>query len=717
MMFGLHALRRSAVTLPVAALLLVLSLGADVTVARAAAPAAPALTAPADDPGSTGPSVDDPEFRWTASAGASSYELQFSQSVAFTNAESITTPLTRYRPVSTLQQDEYHWRVRAISALGTSAWSPVSTFHREWLDPAPAGDPDGAGSLLPARPRIITPVSGGVLPADQLAISWTPVRRASYYVVDISSDASFTDPKKGLTCRTPHTSFTPYAGGVYVDTPARMFGPCGMTQTGSFVQPNTTYYLRVRAVDETPDTKIITTLWSNNVRPGAAPGSAPTTSFTVGAVTGAPTPAGAPAVPNLTTSPDTDAPLLSWRPVTGAQAYKVGLARDSSFNTPLLDPDPTMDTRTEMFAVTSTAQFVLNQTLLNNTGSGPFYWFVLPCTTFVGGVASGCVGSDQAINQSGFFATFRKLAKPVTGLVGDVDTARVVSLSWADQQITSPEGGGMQFYELEVSDAGGAVVDDVKTDNTSYIPASGTYPAGTYRFRVRVIDASGTPQDWSAFASFTVPGSPAGGGITPITQFSQGGSVKPGLQLHGTNLVAFGRGTELAGTFTTAALTVLAGARVTIQSQAASASRWTNLGAVTTESNGEFRVVVRPKVNSRYRAVAVQTASTPKMTSVPVKVAVSPRVRLRAGSKRAALGQTVLFAGTVTPTKARRAVAVECARKGRWVTRARGTLTRRGAFALRVRVTSRKSALCRVAVKANASYAAAVSREVYVSVR
>ncbi|MCW2989449.1 MAG: hypothetical protein JWM73_43, partial [Solirubrobacterales bacterium] len=101
-------------------------------------------------------------------------------------------------------------------------------------------------------------------------------------------------------------------------------------------------------------------------------------------------------------------------------------------------------------------------------------------------------------------ATFNKLGKAVEGLTAAPQQTDTVALSWQDQLTTSPGGGGVKYYEVDVRDAADQPTTSVpvKTDALGYTPIASTIADGQYTWRVRAIDASGTALAWSAPGSF-----------------------------------------------------------------------------------------------------------------------------------------------------------------------------------------------------------------------
>src|SRR5581483_7809424 len=112
------------------------------TVTANNAPAAPALTAPAD---AALTNDNTPTFTWAAAADADNdtltYTLQVATDAAFNNLVSLTpgagnlSALT-YTPTSTLADGTYYWRVRAADDLTSGAFSAPRQFTVDTAPPA-----------------------------------------------------------------------------------------------------------------------------------------------------------------------------------------------------------------------------------------------------------------------------------------------------------------------------------------------------------------------------------------------------------------------------------------------------------------------------------------------------------------------------------------------------------------------------------------------------
>jgi hypothetical protein len=440
----------------------------------------PTLLGPVDD---VDVDIDDFEFSWTAVAGAAKYEIQTSTAPDFPVDSSLTstvvTGATRYRPRASMAQDQYFWRVRALQPNGEpTQYSDVSKLKREWLD--------GAGNQ--ARPAITLEDHDGLelgnqLEIDRLYFSWTPIRRASYYEVEFTDSASL----ETRTCKTPHAHFAPYDSGSYSGTPLSGFGACKLLDPADrFLLPSGLYRLRVRAVEQTTTAGVTrTTLWSDTAREGEGtpPGFL---HFKI-----LPKPAGGTSLAEpgyITSSPNTEgSPRLTWDRVNGAQGYVIQFARDSSFNS-----------RVGAIGTTNT-ELVINQMLLDNTAGQPYFWFVLPCVVYEGlnDPDTVCLAENQAINIPDRFKTFNKLGMAVTGLTGASLQTDTVALSWQDHLTTSPDGGGVKWYELQIIDSTDTAVSTITTDATGYSPINDSLDDGEYDWRVRAIDAAGVALSWS----------------------------------------------------------------------------------------------------------------------------------------------------------------------------------------------------------------------------
>lgn len=138
--------------------------------------------------------VEDVALDWRPIPGAASYRLQISTDRNFLTLvrPEVSVVSTRYSPPTTLNNDQYFWRVRAVNAQGKlSAWpeSPWS-FRRAW---------DQQPTPVHPAPRATV--------GDPVFFQWTPARLADRYTLQVSESSSFSG---AFSCGTTvHTTVQP----------------------------------------------------------------------------------------------------------------------------------------------------------------------------------------------------------------------------------------------------------------------------------------------------------------------------------------------------------------------------------------------------------------------------------------------------------------------------------------------------------------------------
>jgi len=162
------------------------------------APLAPTLSSPANN--ATNQSLA-PNLTWTASSGATSYNLEYSTSSTFASSNTLITGITTTsRALSGLATNtRYYWRVSATNASGTSAWSAVRNFTTT------------APVTLPAAPTLRSPANNARNVTRTPTMSWNAAARATSYEIQISTDINFgtvTFGRSGLTARSVRVSPT-----------------------------------------------------------------------------------------------------------------------------------------------------------------------------------------------------------------------------------------------------------------------------------------------------------------------------------------------------------------------------------------------------------------------------------------------------------------------------------------------------------------------------
>ena len=184
-------------------------------------PGAPILTAPVTS------SVDLPQalsLNWNPSAGASSYDLQFSDRADFGTVILTLNGLTQTRqPISGLGFGAtYYWRIRANNATGTGAWSTPSSFT--------------TASNIVAAPVLTAPVSGSVNQPTLLTLSWNAINNASGYDLQFSDKSDFSTvilTLNGLTNNSQPISGLGFGATYYWRIRAIVAGSAGNWSAGS----------------------------------------------------------------------------------------------------------------------------------------------------------------------------------------------------------------------------------------------------------------------------------------------------------------------------------------------------------------------------------------------------------------------------------------------------------------------------------------------------
>lgn len=138
-------------------------------------PSVPTLLSPLNAASAQGLSVS---LNWNQATNASSYSVEVSQSAGFsTIANSFnaittnSTSLTGLTPGTT-----YYWRVKANNADGSSDWSASWSFTTNMTSPTQSLPTNGA-------------TNSSIAPT----LNWTAISSASSYLVEISTDATFTN--------------------------------------------------------------------------------------------------------------------------------------------------------------------------------------------------------------------------------------------------------------------------------------------------------------------------------------------------------------------------------------------------------------------------------------------------------------------------------------------------------------------------------------------
>lgn len=138
---------------------------------------APVLLSPADL--STDISFPSAPVSWNSSAGAVTYQYQYSEDPSFnTGVHSYTTSLLSGTITGLYPYTTYYWRVRGANANGYSPWSNVWEFTTESADLTP--------------PVLVSPSNNAInVDTDNVTIDWNSVFGANAYIYEITEDETF----------------------------------------------------------------------------------------------------------------------------------------------------------------------------------------------------------------------------------------------------------------------------------------------------------------------------------------------------------------------------------------------------------------------------------------------------------------------------------------------------------------------------------------------
>ena len=232
------------------------------------------LTSPVDNADTK---VVDVALDWEPVPGAVKYDLQISTDQNFLSGATTTVTNvvgSRYSPPTTLNNDQYWWRVRPYDAGGNFLdWGQVDvwTFQRHWPD----------------QPVLRYPVNDAVA-ADPFYFQWDAVPHASRYTLQLSISPDFASIAD--SCITVHTTYVPKGNGDCMPGAAQ------------------SYYWRVLALDD--PLPVLTDVIVSQVEHFSY--------VPEGADMATATPADGATV---------SVPTLTWEPVTNATAYQVYVRR------------------------------------------------------------------------------------------------------------------------------------------------------------------------------------------------------------------------------------------------------------------------------------------------------------------------------------------------------------------------------------------------------
>lgn len=475
--------------------------------------AAPRLIYPLDD---INGAIEDVIFDWEPVPGAAYYDLQVATDSTFNNFAFKGENLygTRFSPKTTLFNDQFWWRVRAVDLAGQpTEWaSGRASFQRNWLDTPQAQWPLGNETVVDAA----VPASDG----EEYFYSWSPVQHATQYMLEVSTDANFS-PAFTTVCYTANTTFAPRFTNFQNNT-------CG-------ISPGTVHYWRVSALDEPYPQGGVPGIVSTpqKVKWGPRSPSQPFTAFSTVtglkvAMTGTGAANGAQGCAATTCAAMSATPVLTWDRMPGIDYYKVVIGVDENFT---FSPMPSIEryaTTNHFFALNSGTDE--SKALAESEAGKPYFWYVIPCRS-----DNTCGPSPIKRNPplSGAHS-FLKSSPAVTNLTSSDPAGSDVTFSWQDyfdtNRNTSSYGElGQQSaktYRIQVDNEPSfapPLLDEAIVDQATFTSGDRLYPEGTLFWRVQAIDAQDNTLTWSSTASLTkaspnvVQTSPIGGQARPGT--------------------------------------------------------------------------------------------------------------------------------------------------------------------------------------------------------
>ena len=372
-------------------------------------PVAPVLSSPSN--GATGVLLN-PTLSWSASSGATSYELQVSTTANFSSIVSDIFNLGGQisSMVTGLSTNTYYWRVNATSSGGTSDWSSVWTFT--------------TNVSIPTIPALSTPGTDSIGVAVNPTVSWGAVTGAASYTLQVSTDsANFTSPvvnQAGLTALSYNVT------------------------TG--LANNTKYYWRVNATN-TGGTSAWSLVWSF------------TTVIALSSVPGLLTPS------NSATGVAIN-PTLCWNKAVGAVSCRIQVSTTSNFSNTIKDSSGVTDTSLILSGLTNNTIYYWHVDATNAGGISA--WASTWSFTTIVAVPIAPVLSSPSIGSTGVAVNPTVSWGAVTGAASytlqvSTDSANFISPVVNQAGLTAPSynvasglaNNAKYFWRVNATNAGG----------------------------------------------------------------------------------------------------------------------------------------------------------------------------------------------------------------------------------------------------------------------
>ncbi|MBI5216168.1 MAG: hypothetical protein HY960_10490 [Ignavibacteriae bacterium] len=121
----------------------------------------------------------EPMLRWRRNIAATVYNVQVSRNNTFTDIVTTQATADTFFQVGTLSHcNPYYWRVNALNATDTSAFSSARSFTVIDTDPG--------------QPSLVNPLDSTIVVGDRPTLSWTGDICSRTYLVEIAADTGFT---------------------------------------------------------------------------------------------------------------------------------------------------------------------------------------------------------------------------------------------------------------------------------------------------------------------------------------------------------------------------------------------------------------------------------------------------------------------------------------------------------------------------------------------
>ena len=353
---------------------------------------------------------------WSASSGASNYKLDRWDPSAGTWDQIYYASATQYTDSGSQLQPgtTYDYEVCASNSSGDSAFSS-----------------EASATTLVAVPATPTGLTATATGSQSIVISWSASSGASNYKLDRW------DPWAGTWDQIYYASATQY------------------TDSGSQLQPGTTYYYEVCASNSSGDSAF----------------SSEASAMTLVAVPATPT--------GLTaTATGSQSIVISWNSSSGASNYKLDRW------------DPSTSTWKQIYYSSATSY----------TDSGSQ---LQPNTTYYYEVCASNSSGDSAFSSSVSATTLAGVPNPPTGLTVSASALQTLSVSWNAVS-------GATNYVLDRSTSSGGPFAQVYSGTTAAYADSGLQFGTTYYYEVNATTGGGTSTFSSVVSGTTLPGVPTG---------------------------------------------------------------------------------------------------------------------------------------------------------------------------------------------------------------